>query len=458
MSSKSGRKVHLISLGCPKNLVDSEYLLGRLTELGLEVTEIPEEAETIVVNTCGFLQSAVSEAVEVILEAAELKNTGAAKILAVTGCLPQRYKGDLAASLPEVDLFWGAGGLEDLARTLARGDLPAGNEHLDEIPPGFAPDSAGPRLRSAPFYRAYLKVAEGCDNACSYCLIPSLRGPYRSRPLETLVDEAHGLAESGVRELILVAQDTTAYGRGLGRKVNLARLLARLAEVDGLDWIRIMYAYPSGLTDQLLEVMAGEPKICEYLDLPLQHASPRVLKRMKRRGDFDYLKLIEKLKQKIPDLTLRTTLMVGFPGETDEDFETLLDFVDQAEFDRLGVFKFSPEEGSAAAVMADQVPQWLKEKRRRKLMARQRRISKKILSRLVGRTLPVLVEGKSPETDLLLTGRTRGMAPEIDGQVYIVSGTASAGEIRPALIARSLDYDLVGELDFDPEEAEGRSG
>ncbi len=440
------KTVHLVSLGCPKNLVDSEYMLGLLAEKGYQAVESPEGAEVLIVNTCGFIQSAVEEAVETILELAELKKNGLARKLVVAGCLPQRYKGDLAGLLPEVDLFCGSGEAGILPGLLERKNT--GFEEPGRLwdRPGFMPAGPGPRLRSAPFFRAYLKVAEGCSNVCSYCLIPRLRGPLRSQRMDILLEEASALAASGVKELILVAQDTTAYGHDLGSRENLAVLLKKLCRVEGLEWLRVMYAYPSGLTDELLEVMASEPKVLPYLDLPLQHASPDVLRRMRRDGDLDLLGLVNRWRAAVPGMTLRTTMIVGFPGETDRDFDILLDFVQAARFDRLGVFKFSPEEGTVAASAKDQVPQRIKENRRRKLMAAQRRISRERNQALAGRTLPVLVEGFSEETDLLLTGRTMGQAPEIDGQVYITSGTASPGEIRQVLITEAHDYDLVGEL------------
>ena len=443
---KKARKIHMISLGCPKNLVDSENLLGMLTERGAEATSEANEADTIIINTCGFIHPAVEEGIETILEAARLKETGGLETLVVTGCLSQRYHEEFSESLPEVDVFWGTGGLDSLVDFLTT----EGPDRRKAVPPyfspGFALETPGPRLRAAPFYRAYLKISEGCSNACTYCLIPSLRGRQRSRPLETLIREAESLAESGVRELILTAQDTTAYGRDLSAGENLADLLRALVPIPGLAWIRLMYAYPSGLNKAVLKVMADEPRICPYLDLPLQHASPRILKRMGRKGATDLTALIDRLRSSIPGLTLRTTMMVGFPGETQEDFDILLEFVTRARFEHLGGFKFSPEEGARAAHFPDQVPQRIKENRRRKLMAVQRRISRELNRRLRGRTLPVLIEGVSQETELLLTGRTQGQAPEIDGQVYINEGTASAGEIRPVLITESHDYDLVGRI------------
>jgi len=445
MNDRQNKKVFIISLGCPKNQVDSEFLLGALIREGYKVTQGPEEAGIILINTCAFIQPAVEESIDTVLEMADFKQSGRAWALVVTGCLPQRYQDDLALSLPEVDLFCGAGEinlLPSLLENLARG-VKFESRLLSE--PGFVPTEPGLRMQAAPFFRAYLKIAEGCSNACSYCLIPKLRGPYRSRPLQDLLAEAHLLAENGVKELILIAQDTTAYGRDLDPPVSLPTLLNRLAHVQGLKWLRIMYAYPNGVSDELIEVMAKEPKICAYLDLPLQHSSPGVLQRMGRGHNPDLSGLLTRLRQDLPELSLRTTIMVGFPGETDADFEHLMEFVQESRFNHLGVFKFFPEAGSAAARFSDQVPQKIKEKRRRKLMALQRRISRELNRSLIGRTLPVLIEGPSEETDLLLTGRTQGQAPDADGLVFITKGKAKVGEIQPVKITQAHDYDLVGE-------------
>ncbi|MEW6264041.1 MAG: 30S ribosomal protein S12 methylthiotransferase RimO [Thermodesulfobacteriota bacterium] len=448
-------RLHLVSLGCPKNLVDSEFLLGLMTEKGFKVVEDPGRADIIIINTCAFIKPAVEEAIATILELAEYKKNDAASRLVVLGCLPQRYPRELEALLPEVDLFWGAGGLDRLPAVIKNlmenetiGPVRRGQAASKDwlaLPPGFVPTGAGPRLRTAPGHRAYLKIAEGCSNACSYCLIPKLRGPFRSRPMPVLLEEAARLAEDGVKELILVAQDTTAYGRDL-KNINLALLLKKLTGLEGLSWLRIMYAYPSGLTDELLEVMAGEPRICPYLDLPLQHASRAILGKMRRGGPRNLLRLVARLRRRVPGLTLRTAFIVGFPGETDDHFNLLMDFVAAARFDHLGVFKYCPEEGTAAAGLPGQVPQRVKETRRRRLLARQRRISRQINKTLVGRTQSVMIEGLSPETDLLLTGRTQGQAPEIDGQVLITKGTARPGQIKTVLITKAYDYDLIGEI------------
>ncbi len=454
MNNHLNKKVFIISLGCPKNQVDSEFQLGLLLRQGYEITQEPKEAGVLLINTCAFIRSAVEESIDTILELASFKESGRAWALVVTGCLPQRYGNDLASSLPEVDLFCGTGEinlLPKLLENLARGSKP-GPRRL--AAPGFIPAEPGLRMQAAPFFRAYLKIAEGCSNACSYCLIPKLRGPYHSRPLEGLLEEAYLLAENGVKELTLVAQDTTAYGRDLTPPVSLTTLLRRLAQIRSLKWLRVMYAYPRGVSDELIEVMAGEPKICAYLDLPLQHFSPPVLKRMGRGHNPNLKDLLARLRKGLPELSLRTTIMVGFPGETDADFGQLMEFVREARFNHLGVFKFFPEEGTAAASFPDQVPQETKEKRRRKLMAIQRRISRELNRALVGRILPVLIEGPSEETDLLLTGRTQGQAPDVDGQVFITNGKPKVGEIQAVKIIQSHDYDLVGEVLDDSEEVQ----
>ena len=439
-------KVNLISLGCPKNLVDSENLLGLLSASGYLIVENPEAADLVLINTCAFIKSAVEEAIDNLLTATEMKKQGQVKAVVALGCLPERYKNDLVQSLPEVDLFWGTGRLDLLPNALKDLGVDRSGHSAVWHAPGYAPQLAVPRMRSAPFYRAYLKISEGCSNACSYCLIPQLRGRYQSRPLAALLDEARALAASGVKELILVAQDTTVYGRDLDPRLSLSRLLNELITIEGLEWIRIMYAYPTGITKELMTLMAREPKICKYLDLPLQHVSPDVLTNMKRKGVEKVREVVARLRDSIPNLSLRTTLMVGFPGETDRDFEMLMDFVQATRFERMGVFKFSPEDGVPAAGLPNQVPPRIKENRRRKLMALQRKISRETCALLVGETRPVLVEGLSPETDLLLVGRLMGQAPEIDGQVYLTEGTAAPGEIRTALITKSHDYDLEGRL------------
>lgn len=440
------KNIYIVSLGCPKNLVDSEFLLGLLTERGYKVTDDPLKAGVMAVNTCAFIRPAVEESIDTILELAALKQKGSASILLVVGCLPERYREDLISSLPEVDIFCGTGEIDQLPGLLDSWAAGQSQRRAPGAGPGFIPGASAPRLQSEPFFRAYLKIAEGCSNACSYCLIPGLRGPYRSRPVSDLLDEADSLAGAGVKELILVAQDTTAYGRDLNPPTDLSVLLTRLAEIRGLDWLRVMYAYPSGVTEKLIQIMIREPKICPYLDLPLQHSSPAVLKRMGRGRMADPADLLIRLKRVFPDLSLRTTLMVGFPGETEEDFSHLLEFVEKFRFDHLGVFKFSREQGTGAARFPNQISEEVKEERRAKIMTLQRSISREHNKNMVGQIEPVLVEGLSPETDLLLVGRTRTQAPEVDGQVIINKGEAKKGDIVPVLITESHDYDLIGEI------------
>jgi len=440
------KNVYAVSLGCPKNLVDTEFLLGSLTAQGYAVVNRPDEAGVLLVNTCAFIQAAVEESIETVLDLAAHKAAGSAWAVVVAGCLPERYREDFSKALPEADLICGTGGLGDLPARLEA--LRLGRAAAEEKwpKPGFIPEAAGPRFIPAPFWRAYLKIAEGCSNACSYCLIPRLRGPLRSRGGEMLVREAEMLAAGGVKELILVAQDTTAYGLDLKPRASLAGLIERLCRIDGLAWIRVMYAYPGRVTQELIQVMAEQPKVCAYLDLPLQHASPAVLRAMGRKGNQNLLALIRRLRKAMPEINLRTTFMVGFPGETDEDFDRLTAFIQEVRFDHVGVFKFSPEQGTAAAKRTDQVPGRIKENRRRRLMALQRKISREKNRAKKGKILPVLVEGFSPETDLLLMGRTPGQAPDVDGVVYITRDTARAGEIRRVAITQAHDYDLAGEL------------
>jgi len=448
MSSENtvNKRIHIISLGCPKNLVDSEFILGFLTRRGYTVTDRPEEAGALLVNTCAFIEAAVEESIDAILDLVRFKETGSAWALVVAGCLTERYREELAALLPEVDLFYGTGGLNRLPDFLD--DLALGHK-IETMPlarPGFIPKNKALRLRSAPFFQAYLKIAEGCSNACSYCLIPRLRGPYRSRPFRDVLDEAAVLVREGVREVTLVAQDTTAYGLDLNPPADLAALLAGLTGIDGLGWLRVMYAYPRGITDHLIEVMSREPKICAYLDLPLQHSSPSVLKKMGRGRMIPPSDLVTWLRREIPALSLRTTLMVGFPGESDEDFEDLMEFVARSRFEHLGVFAFSPEEGAGAAALPGQVAEEIKRERRERIMLLQKSISREHNRAMMDKVIPVLVEGYSPETELLLVGRSRGQAPDIDGQVLINKGTAAPGEITPVLITEAFDYDLVGEI------------
>ncbi|MBJ6727895.1 30S ribosomal protein S12 methylthiotransferase RimO [Geomesophilobacter sediminis] len=439
-------KVSLVSLGCPKNLVDAEVMLGYLTNVGYEVTTDETEADIIIVNTCSFIKEAKQESIDTILDLADRKHDARCQLLIVTGCLPQRYQQELAKELPEVDIFVGTGDYPRIAEIVA--EKKGTSEQLCYTgDPNFVYNDDLPRLPSSPYYTAYLKIAEGCSNNCAYCVIPSLRGAMRSRSLDSLLAEARALVKNGVKELNLIAQDITAYGRDLSDGVSLENLVRELAKLDGLKWIRLLYAYPDGVTDSLIELIKTEPKVCKYLDLPIQHISDPILKRMKRRSGEEQIRtLIGKLRSEIPDIAIRTSLIVGFPGETNDDFKKLLQFVEETRFDRLGVFCYSREEGTPAAEMPDQVSERIKRERHKKLMRTQARVSFKHNRSLVDTEEEVLVEGYSEETELLLKGRCSRQAPDVDGQVYITAGNANVGEIVRLKITDSSDYDLIGEI------------
>jgi ribosomal protein S12 methylthiotransferase len=437
---------YLLSLGCAKNRVDSEVILAGLLAAGYRLEKDSRRARVIVVNTCAFIESAVQESIDTILEMARAKERGTCQLLVVTGCLPQRYGKKLARALPEVDLFLGTGTFRHLPVILSRRQPGDPQEtHLDR--PRFLMDAGTPRVLSGPFYSAYLKIAEGCSNRCSFCTIPAIRGPYRSRPLDDLLREAEGLASRGVRELNLVAQDTTAYGEDLGSTPRLADLLERLARTGFFPWIRVLYAHPHRITERLLEVMGSYASLCPYLDIPFQHVSARVLRAMGRSGSaLEFLKLLDSIRGKLPGVILRTTLMVGFPGETEAEFQALHEFTRQARFQRLGIFPYSPEKGTAAARLGDPVPQRIKTRRLRELAAAQERISLLYHRDLVGTTQPVLIEGTSSETDLLLEGRLPSQAPEVDGLVLINRGFGLVGKIMPVRLTEAHAHDLVGEI------------
>ncbi len=446
LHTKTKEKVSLVSLGCPKNLVDAEVMLGCLAKEGFEVTTDEREADIIIVNTCSFIKEAKQESVDTILDLADRKHDARCRLLVVTGCLPQRYQEELAKELPEVDIFVGTGDYPRIAEIIT--ERRETSEQLRYTgDPNFIYDEELPRLKSSPHYSAYLKIAEGCSNCCSYCVIPSLRGAFRSRPLAKLLEEARCLVAGGAREINLIAQDITGYGRDLANGTSLERLIDELAKLDELRWIRLLYSYPDGITDGLIELIKREDKVCNYLDIPLQHISDPVLRRMNRRSSEAEIRgLIGRLRAEIPDITLRTSLIVGFPGETDEDFKNLLHFVEEAQFDRLGVFCYSREEGTPAAEMPDQVSERIKRERYKKLMRAQARVSFKRNRRLVDTVEQVIVEGYSEETELLLRGRTSRQAPDIDGQVYITAGNAQVGDIVNLRITDSSDYDLIGEI------------
>jgi ribosomal protein S12 methylthiotransferase len=446
LATEQSEKVSLVSLGCPKNLVDAEVMLGYLAKEGFAVTTDEHEADIIIVNTCSFIKEAKQESIDTILDLADRKQDGRCRLLVVTGCLPQRYQEELAKELPEVDIFVGTGDYPRIAEIIA--ERRGTDQQLRYTgDPNLLYDEQMPRLQSSPRYTSYLKIAEGCSNCCSYCVIPSLRGAFRSRPLAGLLQEARELAAGGVRELNLIAQDITAYGRDLGDGTTLETLIRELADIEGLAWIRLLYAYPDGISDSLIQLIKTEEKVCKYLDLPLQHISDPVLQRMNRRSsELQIRSLLVRLRREIPGITLRTSLIVGFPGETEDDFKKLLHFVEEVQFDRLGVFCYSREEGTPAAALPEQVSERVKRERYKKIMKAQVRVSFKRNRRLVDTVEQVIVEGYSEETELLLKGRTSRQAPDIDGQVYITAGNADVGGIVNLRITDSSDYDLFGEI------------
>jgi len=441
---RNPKTVFAVSLGCPKNLVDTEIILGRLVQAGWRVTGAPAAADLLLVNTCAFIEPACQEAVDAILDLARLKADRPEVRLVVAGCLVQRYREELVRDLPEVDLFIGVNDFPDLPAILNR---PRTQDRLFCQGGPYPYAAPEPRYPATPPHLAYLKIAEGCSHRCTFCLIPRIRGPLRSRPLDTLVVEAQRLAAAGVRELILVAQDTTAYGREAPGQPGIAALLRELAALDGFTWIRLLYAHPARISPELLDAMAANPRILPYLDLPIQHAHDDILRRMGR--DYrrrDILDALRRIREALPGATLRTTVMTGFPGETEAHFQTLLDFVQEAGFNHLGVFFYYPEAGTPAARLTPAAPRREARRRARLLKAAQAHIVKARLRSLVGTTQKVLVEGVSPESDYLLTGRLAGQAPEIDGQVYITGGIGRVGELHAVRLTRALPYDLVGEI------------
>ena len=441
------KTVGLVSLGCPKNLVDSEVMLGQLRARGYEVVADPKQADVIVVNTCAFIDRAKQESVDTILEMAREKESGSARRLVVTGCLAQRFDEELRREIPEIDATLGTGQVDEILRAV-EGEATHTNA-ADGLPTWvYAHDS--PRVLSTPPYMAYVKISEGCDYTCSFCIIPTLRGRHRSRPPDDVVEEARALAERGVREIVLVAQDSTRYGLDLGIRDGLARLLRRLGALEGLRWIRVMYAYPATVTDPILEAIAEEPRVVKYIDIPLQHASEAVLKRMKRpTGRGNLLGLVERMREKVPGVSLRSSFIVGFPGETEDDFRLLLSFVEAARFDHLGVFTYSDEEGTTSFGLPGSVPPRTRERRRRQLMALQQRLVRRSNRARVGERLEVLVEGAHPESDLLLRGRAAFQAPEIDSSVILADvgeRAPEAGDFVWAEVTEAYDYDLVARL------------
>jgi ribosomal protein S12 methylthiotransferase len=436
-------KVSVVTLGCEKNLVDSEIMSGLVHERGFKLVEKPEDATVVIVNTCGFIDAAKEESVNTILSLAELKETAKLKALIVSGCLTQRYKEILMEEMPEIDGIVGTGDFHRI------------NEIIDEALHGRKPVYVGnpvftyeenmPRRLSTPRHTAYVKIAEGCDNACTFCSIPMMRGKFRSRSIESIVAEVKGLAAQGVKEISLIAQDSTNYGSDLYEGFKLPELLNRVSEVEGIEWVRLHYAYPGFFTDELIETIAVNPKICKYIDMPLQHSEDAILKRMRRPGrQRDVRELIAKIRARIPDVAIRTSMIVGFPGETEEQFERLCDFVREMKFDRLGVFAYSLEEDTPAARLPDQLPDEVKQARASMLMEVQRQVAQENAAKYVGRTLDVLVERYDGRSDVYV-GRSQYDAPEVDGEVYITGCRAEIGDIRRVRITHAYEYDLSGE-------------
>lgn len=438
-------KILFISLGCDKNLADSEEMLGLLTAGGHEITDDETQADAIVINTCCFIKDAKEESVETILEMAEYKKTGSCHALIVTGCMAQRYQKEIIEEVPEVDAVLGTTSYGDIVKALE--EAVAGN-HFEEFRDiDYLPDTGSKRVLTTGGHFGYLKIAEGCDKHCTYCIIPKLRGKFRSVPMERLIAQAEDMAEQGVKELILVAQETTVYGKDLYGKKSLHILLKKLCEIRGIRWIRILYCYPEEIYDELIETIRDEKKICHYLDIPIQHASDHILKRMGRRtSKQELIDIVGKLRKEIPDIVLRTTLITGFPGETEEDHEELKEFVDEMEFDRLGVFTYSPEENTPAAEMVDQVPEEVKEERRDELMELQQEISYDRGQDRIGQELLVMIEGKVADESAYI-GRTYGDAPKVDGYIFVQTGELlMTGDFAKVRVTGALEYDLIGVL------------
>lgn len=434
-----------ISLGCDKNLADSETMLGMLASRGYQIVDEEEKADVIIVNTCCFIHDAMEESIETILQMAEYKKSGSLKALIVTGCMAERYREEITKEIPEVDAVLGTasyGHILDAVDEALKGHSYLMMEPLDTLP-----IIETHRLVTTGGHYAYLKIAEGCDKHCTYCIIPKLRGNFRSVPMDHLIKEAEQLAADGVKELILVAQETTLYGKDLYGEKKLPELLHKLCQISGIRWIRILYCYPEEITEELIQTMKEEPKICHYLDLPIQHASDGILKRMGRRTSKEELvHIISRLREEIPDITLRTTLITGFPGETQEQHEELMDFVDEMEFDRLGVFTYSPEEGTPAASMPDQIEESIKEDRRAELMELQQEIAFEQAENMIGKEVLVMIEGKVAEENAYV-GRTYKDAPNVDGLIFVnTDAELMSGDFAKVKVTGACEYDLIGEL------------
>ncbi len=447
------KKVGFVSLGCPKNLVDSEVMMGQLAEAGYQITNQAGDADTVVVNTCGFIESAKQESIDAILEATSWKTDGKAKRVIVAGCLVERYRDELMKELPEVDAFIGT---SQIGEILNAADDTFDAEQLTISPIGnktatYLYDFDTPRMRATDSHTAFIKIAEGCDRPCAFCSIPGMRGSFRSRRFGSIIEEARGLAKQGVKELVLIAQDSSRYGEDLGEVDALAALIRALGEIDDIEWVRVMYAYPTHISDAFLSAIAETPKAVKYLDMPLQHGSRNVLKLMKRGGTRESLeKLIRRVREKVPGITIRTTFITGFPGETESDFEELMEFVRNCRFDNVGVFTYSDEEGTPAYELGNKVDPKIAKQRRNSLMKEQAKISKQLNRAKVGNIFPVMFEGLSQESDMLFQGRLEGQTQEIDGYILINDVPEDIqpqiGSIYNVKITEAHDYDLVGEI------------
>ncbi|MBL7670154.1 MAG: 30S ribosomal protein S12 methylthiotransferase RimO [Bdellovibrionaceae bacterium] len=444
-------KVHFISLGCPKNLVDSEIMAGTLLGDGFQIVNDESEADTVIVNTCGFIEDSKTESVQRILQMAELKKKGRLKKLVVAGCLTQRYKEDLVEGLPEADLFVGSGEFQNISKIL-KGSMAGAPEKRHFNLPTYLQEEKTPRVNSQPGHRAYLKISEGCMKRCAFCAIPLIRGNLQSRTIANIVSEAKLLADQGVKELIIISHDFTDYGWDIRRKDPRAlespvELLRALNEVDGIKWIRLLYLYPDGITPEMLELIKASDKLVKYFDMPLQHINDKLLKSMNRKMTRNEIEtVLQNIRESIPDAVIRTQFIVGFPGETKEQFEELLSFISAQKFDRVGCFKYSPEEDTPGGKMDGQIDEATKQQRYEAVMEVQQNISREKHREFVGKTVEVVVEGLSEETDLLLQGRTSQQAPEIDGVVLINDGEARIGEFVKVRITDSMEYDLIGEI------------
>jgi ribosomal protein S12 methylthiotransferase len=447
---RSVAKIGFISLGCPKNLVDSEVMIGLLQAQGHVLTADPKDADVLIVNTCSFIEGAKKESIETILAAAQLKSTGACRNLIVAGCLAERYPREIRSELVEVDAILGTNQIREIVRAVEGEPVAPPNSYGRSDADLYLYDHATPRTLIGPRYTAYMKVSEGCDHTCAFCIIPKIRGSFRSRSIASLVQEATQLASQGVKEITLISQDTTSYGCDLGLRDGLAKLLVALDKVEGLRWIRFLYVYPNLVSDKLIEVVNSSNKICRYIDMPLQHAGADILKRMKRGGNRASLtRMIERIRNGIPGATFRTAMIVGFPGETREDFLELKNFCKEIQFDRLGVFTYSDEEDTSAFKLQPKIPLRTAERRRRALMEQQAIIARQKNRALIGKEFMVLIEGTSQESELLLQGRLESQAPEIDGICLIndsEAGEVHSGEFRTIRISKALEHDLLGKI------------